>query len=314
MPILVCRIAWMPFYQDTGESAYSGDRWVAAGNTPFEAVNFLSVDGFYYGYVAIPSAHNLSINNLGARAGDDQVEGILVLFCAPHPATKDLLLVGWYKNATVYRNWIDRPDSQPVRFVRFKSTEATLVEEIQRGFFIPRAKDKLSIGGIGQAPIWYGLNENKAKNKNKAKQFAIEINQYISQVQAEEKQEPPTQTMLESKRRSKSLALERHGSVRDFIKVKGYRCEACGLKINEDEQHIWGSSFELHHLTPFDKLRLDEVREVNKDDFAVLCATCHRAIHRWGYQGGNISNVDEFSRNYLEPCPTLCRRKPRTPE
>ena len=314
MPILVCRIAWMPFYQDTGESAYSGDRWVAAGNTPFEAVNFLCVDGVYYGYVAIPSAHNINIKNLGARAGDDQVKGILVLFCAPHPATNDLLVVGWYNNATVYRSWIDRPDSEPVRFVRFKSKEATLVEETQRRFSIPRAKDKLNISGIGHAPIWYGLNGNKAKNKNKAKQFVIEIHQYISQVQTEENQEPPAQTMLERKRRSKSLALERRGSVRGFIRIKGFRCEACGLGINEDEQQIWSSSFELHHLTPFDKLSLDEIREVSKDDFAVLCATCHRAIHRWGYHGGDISDVDQFSRDYLDRCRTFCRRKPRTPE
>ena len=304
MPILVCRIAWMPFYQDTKEPAYSGDSWVAAGNMPFEAVNFLSVNDFYYGFVAIQSAKNININRLGGNADDDQVEGILVVFCAPHPATGNLLVVGWYKNATVYRRWIDRPDSEPVRFVRFVSDEATLVEEANRGFVIPRATDGLDVGGIGIAPIWYGLNDNDAER------FVISLNQYITQIEAAENHDPPAQAMLESKRRSKSLALERRGSARGYVRVKGFKCEACGLEITKDEQQIWGSSFELHHLTPFNELDVGEFREVDVNDFAVLCATCHRAIHRWGYLGGDISDVERFSDEYLERCRTRCRRKP----
>ncbi len=306
MPILVCRVAWMPFYQDVGEPAYSGDGWVAGGNTPFEALNFLPVDNVYYGYVAVPNANNLDINRLVANTDEDEVDGILVVFCAPHPATNNLLVVGWYNNATVFRRWIDRPDREDLGLVRFISEDTTLVEEAQRGFSIPRGIDGFEIGGIGTAGIWYGLNCEGAE------QFLEDLHQYINQVT--EDKETPVQTMLESKRRSKSLALERRGSVRGFIKIKGFRCEACGLGINEDEQQIWGSSFELHHLIPFDELEEGHFWEVNVEDFAVLCATCHRGIHRWGYLGGDISNIDQFSHDYLEKCRALCQRKPRTPK
>lgn len=303
MPTLVCRTAWMPFYQDVGEPAYSRDGWIAGGNMPYEALNFLSVDGVYYGYVAVPNARNIDINRLGAQDNDDQIGDILVVFCAPHPVTDDLLVVGWYNRATVFRHWIDRPDRQDLGLVRFTSENTTLVEKSQRGFSIPRGQ-----GGMGAAGIWYGLNcEN-------AEQLAENLLQYIDQVEAGENPEPPAQTMLESKRRSKSLALERRGSVRGFIRIMGFTCEACGQGINEEEQQIWGSSFELHHLTPFENLNLNETHEVCENDFAVLCATCHRAIRRWGSQGGDISDVARFSHDHLEQCRTLCRRKPRTPE
>jgi hypothetical protein len=58
------------------------------------------------------------------------------------------------------------------------------------------------------------------------------------------------------------------------------RCEACGF----DFEAAYGPSLagfcEVHHTVPLSKAR--GVRETRLDDLVVLCANCHRAIHRIG--------------------------------
>ena len=90
----------------------------------------------------------------------------------------------------------------------------------------------------------------------------------------------PEEVVVESRKRRISERLERRGTYRQFIKRKGYWCEACGWSIEEDEEDVWASSFELHHLTPFSELKEGGSWVVSMEDFAVLCASCHRAIHR----------------------------------
>ena len=102
------------------------------------------------------------------------------------------------------------------------------------------------------------------------------------------------QVVVESRKRRISERLERQGAYRQFIQKKGYRCEACGWSINEKEQAVWRSSFELHHLTPVSELEEADSREVRSEDFAVLCASCHRAIHRTNY----VSDINGFAQTY----------------
>ena len=84
--------------------------------------------------------------------------------------------------------------------------------------------------------------------------------------------------------------MERRGAYRQFIRIKGYRCEACDWSIAEDEREVWGSSFELHHLVPIHELQENETRVLGIEDFAVLCASCHRAMHRTEF----VSDVAGF--------------------
>ena len=100
--------------------------------------------------------------------------------------------------------------------------------------------------------------------------------------------------VVESRKLRISKHLERQGAYRKFIKKKGYRCEACEWSIDEKKQAVWRSSFELHHLTPLSELEKDDSREVRSEDFAVLCASCHRAIHRTCY----VSNIKGFAQAY----------------
>ena len=291
MEILICRVAWMPYYRSNEESAIGGGAFVAAGNVPHESLNFLPVDDTYYGYVKY-EGQKLGIGRLGASRGDDTVTDVLVVFCAEQPETGDFLVAGWYTDATLYRHRIWRPN--PRRQVSFKTDDATLVAESERCFRIPRARDTppSDIGGIGMSNIWYGLNNEAAQDNEEVQAFRERL---IAHIDAPSATPTPEETAVESRQRRLSERLERRGNNRRFIDRKGYRCEACEWSIEEDERDVWGSSFELHHLAPVHELRENETRVVRAEDFAVLCASCHRAIHRTEF----VSNIAAFSREYL---------------
>ena len=74
--------------------------------------------------------------------------------------------------------------------------------------------------------------------------------------------------------------------IRELKKNSDYTCQACGLKYEK----IYGDYskkkdfIEAHHIEP--KFKVKEEAETNKKmsrsakDFAMLCANCHRMIHR----------------------------------
>ncbi len=292
MEILVCRVAWMAAYRSNRERAVGGGRFVDEGNVPHESLNFLPVGGTYYGYVKY-RGQQLRIEHLGVARGDDTVNDVLVVFCAEHPTSGDFLVVGWYNDATVSRHRIRRPNSR--RWVSFTADDATLVTEAERCFRIPRARDNppSGFGGIGNQNIWYGLSNEAAQNVPGVQAFRERLMAYVG---AHGMAQPPEEvSAVEWRQRRLSERLERRGNNRRFIDCKGYQCEACNWSIDEDEREVWGSSFELHHLTPVHELRENETREVHADDFAVLCASCHRAIHRTEF----VSDVAGFTEAYL---------------
>ena len=291
MEILVCRIAWMPFYRSDQESAVGGGSYVTSGNVPHESLNFLPVGETYYGYVRF-KGQQIRIQRIGAGREDDTVSDVLVVFCAEHPGSGDFLVVGWYSDATVYRHGTLRPG--PDRRVSFTTVDATLMAESERCFPIPRAREipPSDIRGIGMSNIWYGLNNEAAQNDERVQAFRERLLAYIDVLGTTQ---TPEEVMVERRQRRLSERLERRGNNRRFIDRKGYRCEACEWSIDEDERKVWGSSFELHHLAPVHELRENEKRVVCAEDFAVLCASCHRAIHRTEF----VSDVAGFAEAYL---------------
>ncbi len=63
------------------------------------------------------------------------------------------------------------------------------------------------------------------------------------------------------------------------IKIHGTSCMACGFDFKKNYGD-WGKGYiEVHHLKPL--ASLTEEMEVNPEtDLIVLCANCHRMIHR----------------------------------
>ena len=191
MSILVCRVAWMASYKADDEQARGGGRYVDEGNMPHESLNFLPINGTYYGYV-MNDGQKLSLERLGSRKVDRKINGVLVVFCATNPTTGTQLVTGWYADATVYRLPIKRPEDKLDRDAYFTATNAVLVDEAERCFRIPGARDKSrrSFGGIGQRNIWYGLNDDRSET------FRKSLYNYMSSV--------------ESSRKTKTVSSERH--------------------------------------------------------------------------------------------------------
>ena len=78
-----------------------------------------------------------------------------------------------------------------------------------------------------------------------------------------------------------SSKYERKPSVRkDAIEIHGLECVACGFNF-EGFYGDWGKGFiEVHHIQPLSENKGEEIETNPEKDLAVLCANCHRMIHR----------------------------------
>ncbi len=64
-------------------------------------------------------------------------------------------------------------------------------------------------------------------------------------------------------------------------KIHGSICQACGFDFESVYGELGKDYIEAHHLMPLSELPKDSpVRLEAKKDFAVLCANCHRMIHK----------------------------------
>ena len=59
---------------------------------------------------------------------------------------------------------------------------------------------------------------------------------------------------------------------------KNLSCECCGLSEVELQPDIGEACYEIHHIRPIGDRQVAEITFL--DDLAILCANCHRMIHR----------------------------------
>jgi 5-methylcytosine-specific restriction protein A len=93
---------------------------------------------------------------------------------------------------------------------------------------------------------------------------------------------PAQATVIETRKYAYHRKVERNPTAaRQAKKFHGTRCQACELDFEERYGAIGKGFIEAHHLKPISTL--EEGVAVTYDvaaDFAVLCANCHRMIHR----------------------------------
>lgn len=93
-----------------------------------EIFNFLPYKGYMFGYVQ-PPKDLINFERLGASEQDDLITKVLAIWTAKSP-NRGTVIVGWFKNATVYREWQPPP----------KNSKRTYKRE-QMGYYI-KAKEK----------------------------------------------------------------------------------------------------------------------------------------------------------------------------
>lgn len=158
MKIFYCRIGWMKKYKGYVDN----DRPVNGGkynetHIGHEVYNFLPHDGVYYGFV---QSGNIAIEKLGANRKDTEIDGVLVVWVSTKPS-RGQYIVGWYKDATVYRLLQKAPDLvmaerdlKDYYDYNILSKNAMLLNENER---------KKTIEGMGQSNTWYGNDEVDAE-------------------------------------------------------------------------------------------------------------------------------------------------------
>lgn len=93
---------------------------------------------------------------------------------------------------------------------------------------------------------------------------------------------PPQASVIETRKYAYHRKIERNRTAaKNAKKFHGTICQACTLDFAERYGEIGEGFIEVHHLKPISAL--EEGIPVKYDvasDFAVLCANCHRMIHR----------------------------------
>ena len=90
--------------------------------------------------------------------------------------------------------------------------------------------------------------------------------------------------------------IERNRSLAKSAKnIHGYVCQACGFDFEKKYGELGKEFIEAHHLTPLHTLKGQKVTLDPKTDFSVLCANCHRMIHKSEF----VNRVEDFRAKYL---------------
>lgn len=156
--IVFVNIAWMKDYKGPkGDKAEGGFRFMKENPDAIvhESWNFKPIKNRIYGY--IPRSTQADITNLGAQRDDDKIDGITVVWVSRNPRQKKTVIVGWYKNATVYKLTdhfrFERTIGLEVGYqIEVLQENATLLPVDARYYPIPTTGK----GKFGQSPVWYG--------------------------------------------------------------------------------------------------------------------------------------------------------------
>lgn len=166
MPTLFCNIAWMKNYagRDKRDPPLGGGGFPRKEGYCGEECNFVAADdGYIYGHfetIKKTLDRDVRIERLGSSKNDDFVDGVTVVWTAPKRGHDPRTVVGWFKNARVYRQRQhfngDYPTGQHGNDeidsyrVRARIEDVVLLKPAQRTMDLQRGK-----GWSGQASWWY---------------------------------------------------------------------------------------------------------------------------------------------------------------
>lgn len=280
MTILFCNIGWMQKYNGIiGDSIERGGSYNES-ETGHEVCNFSVARGHVYGYVQ-PTGQ-IKIEKLGAGKEDEFISGITVIWTAG-PENGGTAVVGWYKNATVYREYQALPKRTKLQKqnglehyrIMASASDATLLPPDERTLLIPRAVK----GGIGQSNVWYADSPESKKHvirviKLIEKGFLDELPD-VDRYLAGKEGNPRLVTHLKRERNPKLVKAKKKEVLKETGKLC---CRVCDFDFKETYGEIGEGFCEVHHLKQLSKADGEVKTELK--DLAVVCSNCHRIIHK----------------------------------
>ncbi len=182
MKVLFCNIAWMQYYKGIYlgiDEPLNGGEFVKKTGDAHEKYNFYkdpTEDGEKcLGYFATKSSNGVSGNQLhiekfkDVEKSENQVDDVLVIWCATHINENRTVIVGWYKNATVYRNYQEKvfTNADGSEYSQFynvvaNAEDCVLLPALARSRYtlwnVPRRRKGCSYG-FSSANYWFATEE-----------------------------------------------------------------------------------------------------------------------------------------------------------
>lgn len=183
--IVFFNIAWMKDYKGVtpNDIPVHGGKYIKDNKYGGEIYNFQVYEGKMYGFVEAgwkPKPRCINIVRLGALKRQDSIGNVLVIWVARSCNESGTFVVGWYKDATVYRERQPAPEGSnrglpggedAPYFAEADEYNCYCIPPNGRDFPVPRGEC-----GFGQKNIWYA--ESQLGKKTKA-----EVLKYIKKVE-----------------------------------------------------------------------------------------------------------------------------------
>lgn len=287
--VLFCNIAYMQYYDFSmiKEVPKYGGKYVTETGDAYEKHNFhLCEDGMVRGFVetkyvdgsaSAQRPRQLRIENIDpAFKKENSINSVTVIFCAHSDVQKKTIIVGWYKDATVYRK---RPLYKDRHFnIECSANNAFLLPERERTQFVPRAT--LDGIGFGQSNVWYAKDAFSS-------QYVSNILNYIDEYDGPALiGDDPIPQLIPADYHESGVAkkiyvnkYERNPTARrKCLEIHGTNCTICGFNAAD----VYGSAFkdkiEVHHVVPIHEI--GEAYKVDpKEDLIPICPNCHMILH-----------------------------------
>ena len=210
MKILFCNIGWSEAYQGVTEEdqLVHGGSYVEKHGDGGEVYNFCHVNRRYYGFVFTNGS--LRVERLdGTSKKNDFVTGVTVVWMATPPDRKGTYIVGWYKNATVYREWqtydaLFFGEDQTYNVV-CDTSDGVLLPVAERTFAVPSALEEGGGKGKGRSNIWY------ADSLEAQRDYVPRVIQYI------EGYKGPSADEIDSAEEIAKISEEQLDSAQDYL-------------------------------------------------------------------------------------------------
>lgn len=276
--VLLCRVVWAPSYKSKKETQvmFAGRmRYPRDKKSAIEVLNFAKEGDHVFGFVENRD-QKLNLAKLGGEKAAQSLSGVKVIFCAVDEPTMRLRVVGWYLNATVYSE-PQRPARGSIRgdwpfYFKARVSDSFLIAEAARDLLVPTKSKVTEKGFIGQRGVFY---PSKSEHYNRFLD-AVTLSQNEP---GPEFTTPGLEEYQEGQRMAREIMVSARSTklVRDAKAFHGTKCQACGFDFHSFYGKRGNGFIEVHHK---EMLSDRTARGSTVHDVEVLCANCHRMVHK----------------------------------
>ncbi|MBS0246208.1 MAG: DUF3883 domain-containing protein [Proteobacteria bacterium] len=244
--VLFARIGWMSFYNGPipgDERPISGGRYNKT-KIGHEVYNFQKRNGRLYGYFQ-PSmkSHAVALERIAPTASDkDSLKNVLLIFVARRIGGGQFV-VGWYKNAEIFRRGIRQSPGKPRGYGHFcwaKLKDCALLPDENRKCEIPSGK-----GGMGEANVCYSLEINGSE---KSARWIKEAIDFVDDYKGENLLETPESDAMQESAETIEKALAR-SSGQGFPRTKEERDSIEKRAMTVAEGHYKNKGFKVENVS-----------------------------------------------------------------